>query len=205
MTRWVALLAAEGAEAYNKVRGIPGVSDGSAARDLPGSFGGRGATWDVTADRSPVALAAALGLPEPLDTVALTSVRSRYVPLPGPRVKRTLLLSVRPGTPTGPIERLEADLLAMPAHISTIRSWSLSRVDWSLTPSRWTHVWEQEYADIEGLTGEYLGHPFHWTCVDRWFDGEIPGAGIVDSQLSHTFRWSAEPVLVSPWKQPRAQ
>ncbi|MEV0599960.1 Dabb family protein [Streptomyces sp. NPDC050315] len=197
MTRWVALLPAEGAEAYNKVRGLPGVSDGSAAPDLPGSFGGRGATWDVTADRSPVALAAGLGLPEPLDTVALAPVRGRVVPLCGPRVKRTLFLAVRAGTPAGLIERLEADLLAMPGHISTIRSWSLSRVDQALTPSRWTHVWEQEYADVEGLTGEYLGHPFHWTCVDRWFDGEIPGAGIVEPQLAHVFRWSREPVLLS--------
>ncbi|MFI8998468.1 Dabb family protein [Streptomyces sp. NPDC053542] len=198
MTRWVALLPAEGAEAYNKADKLPGVSACSAAPDLPGSFGGRGATWDMTADRSPAALAAELGVPAPLDAVALTPVRSRFVPLSGPRVKRTLLLAVRPGTPTGPVERLEADLLAMPAHISTIRSWSLSRVDRSLTPSRWTHVWEQEYADIEGLTGEYLGHPFHWTCVDRWFDGEIPGAGIVEPHLAHVFRWSPVPVLPSP-------
>ncbi|MBD0423960.1 Dabb family protein [Streptomyces sp. TRM S81-3] len=173
------------------------MSASSAAPDLPGSFGGTGATWDVTADQSPAVIAAGLGVPEPLDTVALVPVRSGAVPLSGPRVKRTLLLAVRPGTPDGLVARLEADLLAMPEHISTIRSWALSRVDQSLTPSRWTHVWEQEYADVEGLTGEYLSHPYHWTCVDRWFDGEVPGAGIVEPGLAHVYRWSAEPVLDS--------
>lgn len=197
MTRWVALLSADGTEAYDAAGKLPGVTACSAAPDLPGSFGGTGATWDVTADQSPDDIAAGLGVPEPLDTVALAPVRSRTVPLSGPRVKRTLLLAVRPGTPDDLVARLERDLLAMPDHISTIRSWALSRVDQTLTPSRWTHVWEQEYPDVEGLTGEYLNHPYHWTCVDRWFDGEVPGAGIVEPRLTHVFRWSEDPVLIS--------
>ncbi|MFF1736670.1 Dabb family protein [Streptomyces sp. NPDC058247] len=196
MTRWVALLPADNTEAYSKAATGPGAVSGSAAADLPGSFGGTGATWDVSAERTPAGIAAAAGLPEPLDTVALAPVRGRCVPLLGPRVKRTLLLAVRPGTPSALVGRLEADLIAMPDHISTIRSWSLSRVDQTHTTSRWTHVWEQEYADVQGLTGEYLGHPFHWTCVDRWFDGEIPTAGIVEPRLVHVFRWSRRPVLV---------
>jgi hypothetical protein len=199
VTRWVALLPDGNTEAYSKTAMAgPGVLGGSAAADLPGSFGGTGATWDVTADRTPAAIAAEAGLPEPLDTVALAQVGGRHVPLRGPRVKRTLLLAVRPGTSSTLVERLEADLMAMPDHISTIRSWSLSRVDRTLSASHWTHVWEQEYADVQGLTGEYLGHPFHWTCVDRWFDGEIPTAGIVEPRLVHVFRWSREPVLASP-------
>jgi hypothetical protein len=197
MTRWVTLLPDDNTDAYSEAATGPGVLGGSAAADLPGSFGGTGATWDVTAERTPADIAAEAGLPEPLDTVALAPVRGGYVPLRGPRVKRTLLLAVRPGTPGALVGQLEADLMAMPEHISTIRSWSLSRVDQTLTPSRWTHVWEQEYADVQGLTGEYLGHPFHWTCVDRWFDGEIPGAGIVEPRLVHVFRWSREPVLAS--------
>ncbi|MEV5548292.1 hypothetical protein AB0L35_19565 [Streptomyces sp. NPDC052309] len=144
MTRWVALLPAGETAPYDAAGRVPGVSASSAAPDLPGSFGGTGATWDVTADQSPAVIAAGLGVPEPLDTVALVPVRSGAVPLSGPRVKRTLLLAVRPGTPDGLVARLEADLLAMPEHISTIRSWALSRVDQALTPSRWTHAWEQE-------------------------------------------------------------
>lgn len=197
MTRWVALLPAGESAAYDAAGQVPGVSASSAGPDLPGSFGGTGVTWDLTAHESPVAVAAGLGVPQPLDAVALAPVRSRVVPLSGARVKRTLLLAVRPGTPEGLVARLEADLLAMPDHVSTIRSWALSRVDQVLTPSRWTHVWEQEYQDPEGLTGEYLGHPYHWTCVDRWFDGEVPGAGIVEPGLAHVFRWSEGPVLVS--------
>ncbi|MFG2887717.1 Dabb family protein [Streptomyces sp. NPDC048297] len=202
MTRWVALLPAHGTEPYgtepyDAAGALPGVSVSSAAPDLPGSFGGAGATWDVTARRSPAAIAAELGVPEPSEAVALVPVRGRTVPLSGPRVKRTLLLTVRPGTPAGLVAGLERDLLAMPAHIPAIRSWALSRVDRARTPSRWTHVWEQEFADVAGLTEDYLGHPYHWTRVDRWFDGEVPGGGIVEPALAHVFRRSRGPVLVS--------
>ncbi|MGW1005509.1 Dabb family protein [Streptomyces sp. NPDC002520] len=197
MTRWVAMLPADGAEAYDAAGALPGVSASSAASDLPGSFGGTGATWDVTARRSPVGIAAELGVPQPSDMVALAPVRGRTVSLSGPRVKRTLLLTVRPGTPADLVAGLERDLLAMPDHIPAIRSWALSHVDQVRTPSRWTHVWEQEFADVADLTGAYLGHPYHWTCVDRWFDGEVPGGGIVEPALAHVFRRSRGPVLVS--------
>ncbi|NBE55431.1 Dabb family protein [Streptomyces boluensis] len=196
MTRWVALLPPEQTDPYDAAGALPGVSGCSAAPDLPGSFGGRGATWDLTAERPPSAVAAELGLPEPVDEVALTPVRGRSVPSSGPRVKRTLLFAVRPEASDALVARLESDLLAMPAHITSIRSWALSRVDQERTPGRWTHVWEQEFADVEGLTGEYLDHPFHWTCVDRWFDSEVPGAGIVRPLVAHLYRWSGRPVLL---------
>ncbi|MDI3408764.1 Dabb family protein [Streptomyces cavernicola] len=196
MTRWVALLPAEGSESYEKAGTAAGVSASAVGPDLPGSFGGLGATWDLTSERSPAEVAAGLGLPEPLEAVALTPMHWSVVPLDGQRVKRTLLLAVRPGTAAELVARLEAELLAMPAHISTIRSWALSRVDQERTPSRWTHCWEQEFADVEGLTGEYLGHPFHWTCVDRWFDNEVPGAGVVEPLVAHVFCWSERAVLV---------
>ena len=38
--------------------------------------------------------------------------------------------------------------------------------------SAWTHVFEQEFTDVEGLMGPYLMHPIHWAVVDRWFDPE---------------------------------
>ncbi|MDI2131964.1 Dabb family protein [Yinghuangia seranimata] len=175
MTRWTALAGPD-------TPVPPGAVGGP---DLPGSVGGTGATWDATGDEPPTGATEAL---------ALTPVRSQAVPLDGRRVKRTLLLTVREGTPAEVVERFEADLTAMPEHITSIRGWALSRVDQARTPSVWTHVWEQEFADVEGLTGEYLMHPYHWTYVDRWFDGEQPGS-IVEPRLAHVFRWADGPVL----------
>lgn len=157
----------------------------SAGPDLPGSVGGLGMTWDITGDEVPAALRAGS------DVAALTPIASQHVPLDGKRVKRTLLLRVRPDAPAAQVKQLETALLAMPQHISTIRSWSLSRVEGS---PQWTHAWEQEYADVEGLNGEYLLHPYHWTYVDRWFDPEVPGS-IVEPALAHIFRWADGPVL----------
>ena len=84
MTRWVALLPAHQVEAYSRAATGPGVLSSSTGADLPGSFGGTGATWDVTADRTPAAVAAGAGLPEPLDTVAVVPVRGRLAPLAAP-------------------------------------------------------------------------------------------------------------------------
>jgi hypothetical protein len=160
----------------------------SAGPDLPGTVGGHGYSWDL--DDQPLARR----LPEGADAVALRPVRERFVPLTGPRVKRTLLLTVRAGTPADVVAEFESDLMAMPDHITTIESWALSRVDRAERPSRWTHAWEQEYATVEGLTGEYLLNPYHWAHVDRWFDAEMPGA-IVEPRLAHVFRWSDAAVL----------
>lgn len=80
MTRWVTLLPDHSTDAYSKAAAGPGVLGSSAAADLPGSFGGTGATWDVTAERTPVDFAAEAGLPQPLDTVALAPVRGVTCP-----------------------------------------------------------------------------------------------------------------------------
>jgi hypothetical protein len=82
----------------------------------------------------------------------------------------------------------------MPRYISSIRSWALSRVDQAASPSRWTHVWEQEYESVSGLRGEYMMSRYHWAGVDRWFDHEIPDA-IVDDELIHVFYATDGPVL----------
>ena len=50
----------------------------------------------------------------------------------------------------------------------------------------WTHVWEQEYTDIGGLTGPYMLHPYHWSHIDRWYDPDCTD-WIVDPHLCHTY------------------
>ena len=92
------------------------------------------------------------------------------------------------------MRRFERSLQAMPRHIPEIRSWSLSRVRAERSDERWTHVWEQEYADVAGLRVAYMRSPYHWTGVDRWFDPEMP-CSIVEPRLAHMFRWADRPVL----------
>jgi len=185
MTRWVVQLAVDDDAALDAL-------PGAAGRHLPGSVGGGNATWDVSADDLPVPDVPGVRV---VDTVALAPVASGHVALVGARVKRTLLLRVRPGTPPDVVARFETELAAMPRHIESIRSWCLSRVDQVRSPSPWTHVWEQEYETVEGLRGEYMTNPYHWAGVDRWFDDEVPGA-IVERELAHVFYESATEVLV---------
>jgi len=46
----------------------------------------------------------------------------------------------------------------------------------------YTHVWEQEFDNLDGLTGEYMNHPVHWGLADAFFDAECPEY-IVDPHL----------------------
>lgn len=101
-------------------------------------------------------------------------------------VYRVLLLRVAPDTPGDTVERFEADLLRMPGYLPSIRTWQLSRVTRGIGTSPWTHVWEQEFTDLDSLTGPYLMHPIHWAHVDRWFDPECPDM-IVRDRICHSF------------------
>ena len=84
------------------------------------------------------------------------------------------------------LAEFERVTLDMPRHIGAIRNFALNRVDASLWPSSWTHVWEQEFADAEGLNVDYMSHPYHWGVVDAWFDAECPHS-IVRPQLAHVY------------------
>lgn len=101
-------------------------------------------------------------------------------------VYRALLLRVVPGTAAQMVARFEEELRLMPRYVKTITAWQLSRVDEPVGTSEWTHVFEQEFTDVDGLMGPYLMHPIHWAYVDRWFDPECPDV-IVRDRVCHSF------------------
>ncbi|ABH00059.1 conserved hypothetical protein (plasmid) [Rhodococcus jostii RHA1] len=105
---------------------------------------------------------------------------------PSASVYRALLLSVTPGTSAELVRRFETELLRMPQFIESMSSWQLSEVLVAQGSSAWTHVWEQEFTDIDGLSGPYLAHPVHWAYVDKWFDPESPEC-IVRDRVCHSF------------------
>jgi Stress responsive A/B Barrel Domain len=101
-------------------------------------------------------------------------------------VYRTLLLRVAPGSDEATIERFEDDLRLLPRYVPAITAWQLSRVESAVGTSQWTHVFEQEFRNLDGLMGPYLMHPIHWAYVDRWFDPECPDV-IVRDRVCHSF------------------
>jgi Stress responsive A/B Barrel Domain len=109
-------------------------------------------------------------------------------------VYRALLLRVLPDTAAATIARFEHELSLMPRYVSTIRAWQLSRVHEAVGTSEWTHVFEQEFSGVDGLTGAYLMHPIHWAVVDRWFDPETTDV-IVRDRVCHSFCAISDSVL----------
>ncbi|NKY55209.1 Dabb family protein [Nocardia flavorosea] len=109
-------------------------------------------------------------------------------------VYRALLLRVDDTAAPAEIARFEHATLQMPRHIPAIQAWQLSRVDRAAGTSQWTHVWEQEFGDVEGLLGPYMNHPVHWALVDQWFDPESPDQ-IVKDRICHSFCTIPAPVI----------
>ena len=91
-------------------------------------------------------------------------------------------------------DQFEAEMVLMPKYIPAIRNWRFSRALESGGELAWTHVWEQEYADLGGLMGPYMLHPYHWASIDRWFDPECPD-WIVNVRLCHSFAMLGAAVL----------
>lgn len=109
-------------------------------------------------------------------------------------VYRALLLRVPPEVSADDVAAFEQELAMMPRYVPTIQAWQLSRVDAAIGNSEWTHVFEQEFTDIDGLMGPYLMHPIHWSVVDRWFDPETSDM-IVRDRVCHSFCDLTAPVL----------
>jgi hypothetical protein len=84
------------------------------------------------------------------------------------------------------LARFRGETTAMPRHVRSIRRWQLATPVRASGSRLWTHVWEQEYDDLAGLSGPYMMHPCHWSQVDRWFDPEDPD-WLIDPTLCHTF------------------
>lgn len=171
------------------------------AQTLPGSRNGGDILVHARFPDRPSRDAAVSELDGVLATVVVTHVdgvdyTADLVPDSGSTgtVYRTLLLAVDPATPAHVIEKFEADLLIMPRYVHTITACRLSHPERTLGASGWTHVFEQQFTDEQGLMGPYLMHPIHWGLVDRWFDPECPEY-IVRERVCHSFCLADEALL----------
>lgn len=166
-------------------------------RNMEGSVGGGDYTLDVVwSDATNREVFTALSGLDRLDRVCYEAIGA------GARagdvrntVWRTLLLQVKPGSDATAVQQFEQDLLAMPDYMQGIRRWALNRVSACANGElhtaadsgpRWTHVWQQEFQQVDDLLGEYLLHPYHWGWVDHYFDAEFPDC-LVDRHISHNF------------------
>ncbi|WP_269501194.1 Dabb family protein [Burkholderia sp. IMCC1007] len=168
---------------------LPGATRVTLERNLDGCCGAGDYTLDVLRDESTAghatdftALAALPGVVR-IDGAACQPIGGglREPALRG-GVWRTLMLRVRPQADDTQVAALEHELLRMPAFMPGIRNWRLSRI---AAPRAWTHVWQQEFARVDDLLGEYLLHPYHWGWVDRRFDAESPDWSV--DAISHAF------------------
>ncbi|WP_334051689.1 Dabb family protein [Burkholderia cepacia] len=174
---------------HEAAHALAGAKRVALARNQDGSWGAGDYTLDVLRDDSATdgtadfaALAQLPGIVRIDGAVCRAIGGGLREPALRDGVWRTLMLRVRPQAGAAQVAVLERELLRMPAYMPGIRNWRLSRI---APPGAWTHVWQQEFARVGDLLGEYLMHPYHWGWVDRRFDAESPD-WTVDA-ISHAF------------------
>ena len=169
----------------------------SVARNLPGTMNGGDYTWDIAGASAAGVIdglpASVRSLVDRCDEVELEPIAGglRAPGIANP-IKRTLLLRVLPDAAPAGVAAFEHALLAMPDHIDAIRNWCLSRARGSR--KGWTHVWEQDFAEVSGLADDYMNHPMHWSVVDPWFHPEDPRC-VVAPVIAHVFCRAQRSVL----------
>jgi hypothetical protein len=191
--------------ALSATGGLPGVRQVHLGTNLDLQFGAGHYTWDVRYDDAAAAEAVKASahwtqtlmpllnrLQVGFEPIALATVAagSRQPGLTA-GIKRTALFRLLPGVGDEQRRAFERNQLAMPAYIPEILNWRLSRAlpaagrPNPASPD-WSYVWEQEYADLAGLAGAYMAHPYHWAYLDGSFDPES-GRQIVDARLCHAY------------------
>lgn len=198
-------IAAEALEAelHRRSQDMPGLLHFNFARNCPGGWGAGDYSLDLCFAGDGFQAGCADGLARLPGVSRVERMACRPIGggqrAPGLQngIWRTLLLRVRAQQTPALVAALEGDLLRMPAYIAGIRNWQLSRV---CSDSAWTHVWQQEFASVDDLLGEYLTHPFHWGWVDRWFDPEFPEWTV--EAIAHAFCPLAASILTHPLSLP---
>ncbi|MXN75735.1 Dabb family protein [Burkholderia sp. 4701] len=172
-----------------RVHALPGIRRVHLSRNLAGSWGAGDYTLDLLAEDGPresESAAAELARVPGVARIDAATCRAIAGGTREPNLRdgiwRTLMLRTRPQATAAQVAALERDLLHMPAFMPGIRNWRLNRV---ASPGAWTHIWQQEFARLDDLLGEYLLHPFHWGWVDRRFDAEHPDWTV--EAISHAF------------------
>jgi hypothetical protein len=144
------------------------------------------AAWKQSGAQTALDLLAADTMVENLDAVAYDIQRHGLTETALTNgIYRTLFTSLGDAAPAADVAAFCDDLAAMQAYIPEIINWAINPVHFSRGRRKWTHVWEQEFTDINGLLGPYMTNPYHWAYVDRWFDAEMP-CKIVDAMLCHS-------------------
>lgn len=172
---------------------LPGVTGCWVAPATPGATINAGEIlWRMTFTTEAAALAAPFGplwqaeIAPLLEGTRIDGVGYRITrsggALEGAGIWRALVFRVMPHADAAQVRALESGLLLFPKYIDAIRSWALSPVAYNEGVKGFTHVWEQQFDGIAGLTGPYMNDPLHWGLVDAWFDAEYPDY-IVDPQL----------------------
>ncbi len=107
-----------------------------------------------------------------VDSVGYVGGRAGSKQTLGRGIYRMLLISLKTSAGSADVAQFEHETHEMGHYIPSIVQWRISRVRESSGTSPWTHVWEQEYRDMEGLVRTYMLHPHHWGWINRWYDPE---------------------------------
>ena len=99
---------------------------------------------------------------------------------------RVLFFSIREGADPAMVEKMEAHMNDMCAHVPGLRNCKFAPVVESSGTDEWAYAYECDFDEPMTFLGKYMSTPFHFLYIDKFFE---PACG----------EWVANPNLCTPY------
>lgn len=83
---------------------------------------------------------------------------------------RLLLFHADENAPEELVQKMERTIVKFPDYVPQIVNSKLAKVVESSGTNTWTYAFDVDYEQVDDYFGWYLGTPYHWGYIDRFFE-----------------------------------
>lgn len=83
---------------------------------------------------------------------------------------RLLIFSLNDGADPALVEKMERTIVKFPDYVPQIANARFAKIIETKGTNNWDYAFDVEYEKIEDYFGWYLGTPYHWSYIDRFFE-----------------------------------
>lgn len=83
---------------------------------------------------------------------------------------RLLIFRAYEDTPQELVEKMERTIIKFPDYVPQIANAKLAKIVETTGTNEWNYAFDVDYEQVTDYFGWYLGTPYHWAYIDRFFE-----------------------------------
>lgn len=99
---------------------------------------------------------------------------------------RLLIFRLRDNAPQEIVEKMERTIVKFPDYVPQIANSKFAKVVETVGTNRWDYAFDVDYEQVTDYFGWYLGTPYHWAYIDRFFE-PTSNEFIIDTHLCSVY------------------